>query len=201
MAATVPLATLKADKKKIASIEEILASSGAITQEQLEFIRNEARQRQESIEKIIASMNWVTDEQMAQAKSKVIGIPYDDPAEHPISPEVLGYIPEEVAKRFQVIPINIIDETLSVAMVDPLDLQVFEFVEKKSGHSVKPYLATAASISKAIQDQYTRGLSSEVTEALKEVSPGTSKTNIGNVMTGSVLGEAPVARIVSTLLE
>ncbi|OGD83065.1 hypothetical protein A3A54_00235 [Candidatus Curtissbacteria bacterium RIFCSPLOWO2_01_FULL_39_62] len=201
MAVTAPFATPKEKKKTIASLEDILASSGAITQEQLQFVKDEVKRRQEDSEKIIASMNWVTDEQMSQAKSKVMGVPYSDPAEQPISPEILGYIPEEVAKRFQVIPINKNNEVLSVAMVDPLDLQVFEFIEKKSGLTVKPYLATAASISKAIAEQYTRGLSSEVTEALKEVAPGMGNTNIQSAMTGSVLGEAPVARIVSTLLE
>src|SRR3989344_2069093 len=201
MAVTAPFATPKEKKKTIASLEDILASSGAITQEQLQFVKDEVKRRQEDSEKIIASMNWVTDEQMSQAKSKVMGVPYSDPAEQPISPEILGYIPEEVAKRFQVIPINKNNEVLSVAMVDPLDLQVFEFIEKKSGLTVKPYLATAASISKAIAEQYTRGLSSEVTEALKEVAPGMGNTNIQSAMTGSVLGEATVARIVSTLLE
>ena len=106
MAATAPLATPKENQKKISSIEEILASVGAITAEQLEFVKSEVKRRQESSEKIIASMNWVTDEQMAQAKAKVIGVPYDDPSEHPISPEVLSYVPEEVAKRFQVIPLS-----------------------------------------------------------------------------------------------
>jgi len=201
MAATAPLATPKENQKKISSIEEILASVGAITAEQLEFVKSEVKRRQESSEKIIASMNWVTDEQMAQAKAKVIGVPYDDPSEHPISPEVLSYVPEEVAKRFQVIPLSKNKETLSVAMVDPLDLQVFEFIEKKSGLTLKPYLATAASINKAITEQYTRGLSSEVTETLKEVTPGSGMAYAKSTSIGSVLGEAPVARIVSTLLE
>src|SRR3990167_9325801 len=86
-------------------------------------------------------------------------------------------------------------------MGDPLDFQTIEFIEKKSGFSVKPYLATAKSINLAIADQYARGLSTEVTEALKEAAPGVSRAYVQQADATMVLGQAPVARIVSTLLE
>ena len=187
--------------KKNKSLEDILASHGALTSEQVELLRSESKRRQESPEKIISQMNWVTNEQLAQAKAEMIGVLYAKPDSQPLSPEVLNYVPEDVAKRFSVIPIGKDSEALSVAMVDPLDLQTIEFLEKKSGFSIRPYLATAESINRAIHDQYNRGLSSEVTEALKDAAPGVSKTTLQQLDAGTVLGEAPVARIVSTILE
>ena len=198
---TAPQALIKNISKKPDTIEDILASKGFIKGEQLKFVKSETARRQEPAEQIISSMNWVTEEQLTQAKAQVIGVPYINPAQQPISPEVLGHIPEDVAKRFTVIPVAHEQNTLSVAMVDPLDLQVFEFIEKKSGLTVKPYMATAGAINKAIADQYTRGLSKEVSDALQDVAPGLSKSYIAQTQAASVLGEAPVARIVSTLLE
>lgn len=201
MAITAPITGQK-NIKKASSIEESLKKKGAISSEQLEFIRNEVNRRQESSEKIIGSMNWVSEEELAQAKAEVMGVKYDNPAEHPISPEVLALIPEEVAKRFTIIPISKEGSTISVAMVDPLDLQAVEFIEKKSGQQIRPFLATASSVTKAIAEQYTKGLASEVTAALKEVAPGVGKSyNASQKQATAVLGEAPVARIVSTLLE
>ena len=183
-------------------IEDVLASRGVLTAEQLKFVKNEAKIRQESSEKIIAQMGWVTPEALAGAKSEVIGVPYIDLSQKPISPEVLAYLPEEVAKRFVVIPISKEADTLSVAMVDPLDLQILEFIEKKSGLTIRPFIATADSINRAIAEQYTQSLSSEVGEALKEASPVSVGPMLGGASTATaVLGEAPVARIVSTLLE
>lgn len=183
------------------SIEDVLAKRGLITSEQLSFVKNEAKRRQETPEQVLSQMAWVSDEELVKAKAEAIGVEFFEPSEQPISPEVLGYIPEDVAKRFTVIPIAKDKETLSVAMVDPLDLQTLEFLEKKSGLSVKPYISTGPSIIKAISEQYTRGLSTEVTEALKETTTGASKTYIEQPEATAVLGEAPVARIVSTLLE
>lgn len=188
-------------EEKAAALEDILAARGFLTPQQLSFIKSEVRRRQEPSDKIIAQMNWVKEDQLAQARAQIIGVPYVDPSQQPISPEVLAYLPEEVAKRFVVVPIAKEKDTLSVAMVDPLDLQVLEFIEKKSGLAVRPYLATTDSINRAIAEQYTRGLSMEVSEALKEATVGISTSFAPQIGVTGVLGEAPVARIVSTLLE
>lgn len=202
MANTVqPLSISAIQANKDANVEEILASRGLITSQQLAFVKTEAKRRQESPEKILDKMGWVGEKDLAQAKAQSMGVSYFEPEEQPISPEVLAYIPEDVAKRFQVIPIAKNKDALSVAMVDPLDLQVLEFIEKKSGLAIKPYLSTAAAINKAISEQYTRGLSSEVSEALQEASTSIGRTYLQSAQSTAVLGEAPVARIVSTLLE
>ncbi len=187
--------------KKSASLEDILASKGILTSEQAVLVKNESKRRQETPEKIISQMNWVSNEQLAQARAEMIGVLYAKPDSQPLSPEVLNFIPEDVAKRFTVIPIGKDSEALSVAMVDPLDLQTIEFLEKKSGFTIRPYLATAESISRAISDQYNRGLTNEVSEALKDAAPGVSKTVLQQTDITTALGEAPVARIVSTVLE
>ena len=188
-------------KAKPSFIEDVLEFRGLLTAQQLSFVKNEAKRRQESVEKILTQMGWVTDEQLAAAKSDVLGVPYVDLSQQPISPEVLAYLPEEVARRFIVIPIAREGETLSVAMSDPLDLQVLEFIEKKSGLAVRPYMATVGSIQRAIAEQYSRGLSFEVGEALKEAAPGLTTPLAIQTGVSGILGEAPVARIVSTLLE
>lgn len=191
---------IKVNITKPKFLEDVLGSQGYLTAQQVQFVKDEVRRRQESSEKIIAQMNWVTSEQLAEAKATVMGVPYARPDSMPLAPETLNAIPEDVAERFVVIPIGKEADTLSVAMVDPLDLQTIEFLEKKSGLTIRPFLATADSINRAIRDQYNRGLSSEVTEALKEAG-GVSKTPMQQIEATSVMGEAPVARIVSTLLE
>ena len=184
-----------------ASLEDALAKIGLLTPQQLDFVKSESKRRQESADKILAQMAWVTSEQLARAKAAVLGITFVTPDTKPISPEVLSLIPDEVAKRFTVIPISRDRDMLSVAMVDPLDLQAIEFLEKKSNLVVKPYMATEESIKKAIVEQYTRGLSFEVMEALKEAGSQYSTTFMPQAAIAGVMGQAPVARIVSTLLE
>ena len=82
------LASSRQKGSKPAYIEDILASQGVLTSQQLTFVKSESRRRQESVEKILTQMSWVNDEQLAQAKGQVIGVPYLDPAKEPISPEI-----------------------------------------------------------------------------------------------------------------
>lgn len=196
-----PVSSISPRVSKAAYIEDVLFTNGFLTKEQLTFVKSEAKRRQHPAESILSQMGWVSDDHLIQAKAQVIGVPFVAPDKNPVAPEVLAYLPEAVAKRFSVIPIARDSNALSVAMVDPLDLQVLEFIEKKTGLAVRPYIATAKAISQAISEQYTRGLSFEVGEALKEAAGGTiSPLATQQAITG-VLGEAPVARIVSTLLE
>lgn len=186
---------------KAGSIEEVLFAKGLLKKEQVSFIVNEARRRQESAEKVLSQLAWVSEVQLVEAKAEVIGVPFARPDQQPISPEVLAFIPEEVAKRLTVIPVGRDGDTLLVAMVDPLDLSILEFIEKKSGKTIRPYIATAESITRAIAEQYTRGLSAEVGEALKEAAPNIATPFMPQSGVTGIMGEAPVSRIVSTLLE
>lgn len=201
MADTVPNVANYQKISKGAYIEDVLFARGLLTQQQLIFIKSEAKRRQETPEAVLSQMGWVTGEHLAAAKAEVIGVPFVAPDKNPVAPEVLAYLPEQVAKRFSVIPIAKEGNILSVAMVDPLDLQVLEFIEKKTGLTVRPYIATSESINQAILEQYTRGLSFEVGEALKEAAGSTLSPLVTQQAITGVLGEAPVARIVSTLLE
>lgn len=183
------------------SIEDVLLSEGFLNSQQVAFVQGEAARRKQSTEDVIRQMGWVDNERITEAKSKVIGVPYTTPDKNPIAPEVLAFLPESVAKRFVAIPFSRKGNVLEVAMVDPLDLQALEFIEKKTGFSVRPYIASAESINKAISDQYSKGLQLEVGEALKEAAPPQAEQSKKEAVISGSLGQAPVARIVSTLLD
>ncbi|MCR4324108.1 MAG: ATPase, T2SS/T4P/T4SS family [Candidatus Curtissbacteria bacterium] len=183
------------------TIEDALFAKGILTSQQLGFIKDEIGRRHVPSEEALAQSGWVSDEWIAEAKGQVIGVPFAAPDKSPIAPEILAYLPEESASGFLAIPIARDGDTLSVAMKDPLDLQILEFIEKKTGFAVRPYIATADSIKRAISNQYSRSLSLDVGEALKEAVPTVPTAEQEDKEITAVLGQAPVAKIVSTLLE
>ncbi|MFS8160511.1 MAG: GspE/PulE family protein, partial [Candidatus Roizmanbacteria bacterium] len=89
--------------------------------------------------------------------------------------------------------------TLKVAMINPLDIQSLDFIAKKSGKKVQPYLAKEDSIQKAIDLAYTEGLSPDINEALKEVKKEVNTVDAAQI--GQIIKEAPIAKIVTTVLE
>ncbi len=182
-------------------IEDVLFKQGLLTANQLSSIKLEAINSGQSAEQIIESHQLVPPAKMAAARSQLLGVPFINLEGKAISPEVLNYIPEAVARRYRLVPFDRKADKLFVAMADPLDLQVIQFIEKKSGLFVKPYLAVPEDILKAVSDQYSQNLTSEVTSALKEVNSMQAPHQETPEEKAEVLKEAPVANIITQLLE
>jgi len=84
-------------------------------------------------------------------------------------------------------------------MEDPLDIQIVQFVEKRSSMRVKPFLALTEDIIKAIGDQYAQNLTTDVTSALREVQSVKPEEEIS--VGTEIIREAPVSNIINQLLE
>lgn len=185
------------------SIEEILLSQGVLRSDQLSAIKLESINSGQTIESIILKHNFASAEQVAKARSIQLGIPFIKLEGRAIPSEVLNLIPESVARRYQLIPFQKEDDYILVAMVDPLDLQVIQFIEKKAGMRIKRFLAMPEDIVKAISDQYSQNLTTDVASALREVSAvsGNQEEKTSTLDQTEVIREAPVANIVTQLLE
>jgi len=182
----------------------VLSEEKALTPDQVTLVKLEQANTGVDAEQIITEHGFASSEELTKAKAKILGIPFLPIATTSVSPDVLSLIPEPVARRYNLLPFQIDknDQSLLVAMEDPLDLQILEFIEKKSGKSVKPYMAIPEDLKLKIEEQYSVGLSSEVSAALKEAIPEISQNiPLSAVKVGEIIREAPVSKIVSTLLE
>lgn len=181
-------------------IEDILFRQGLLTQKQISALKLEAINTGQSTEQLIQTRNLVAPQKLLAARAELIRVPFVELERRGISTEVLDLVPEAVANRYKLIPFDKKGKTLLVAMADPLDLQVIQFIEKKSGFYIKPFLALADDIQRAINEQYSQNLATEVTSALKEVSSFRTTPTITEDRT-EIIREAPVANIIAQLLE
>ena len=180
------------------TIEEILFKQGLLSKEQFSSIKLESINTGSTPEKIIIEHNIVPPEKVASARAALLHVPYIKLEGKAISADILNLIPEPVARRYKLIPFDRQKEQLFVAMEDPLDLQVIQFIEKKSGMRIKPFLGLPEDILKEINDQYAQNLTTDVTSALKEVEDikPQSQDEIPEI-----IHEAPVTNIINQLLE
>jgi type IV pilus assembly protein PilB len=186
------------------TIADILFTTGILSEEKLKTVKLENINTGQSLKQIILTHNFANEQQIARAEAELYNIPFIDPDEKAISPESLSLIPRAVAEKYILIPFDYdrAKNELSVAMSNPLDLETIEFIEKKAGAKIKPFMGTTEKINKTIASAYDQPLSAEVKAALKEVSPLAPESqtiDIANL--GNVIREAPVAKIVATVLE
>jgi len=186
------------------SIEDILQKNEVLSPEQVSQVKLESITTGLPPEKILSDNNWANEEQILKAKSELLNIPYVEIGHQQVAADVLAKIPEPVARHYTLIPFRLEEDALCVAMADPLDLQVVEFLEAKSGFKIRTYFSLPKEINKAIEEQYSSSIDTEVRAALKE-----SQTEAQQIEESlqdmnkveEVVRDAPVARIVSTILE
>ncbi len=183
------------------SIEDILYKQGLLRPEQLSAVKLESINTGQPPEKIIRDHNFVSSDQIAQAQATLLGIPFIKLEGKALSAEVVNLIPEPVARRYKLIPVEKQNDKLVVVMADPLDLQVVEFIERKAGLRVQRAFGMSEDIMKAISSAYSQNLTTDVASALRQVSESEGSNGQPQPEKAEVIREAPVANIVTQLLE
>ncbi|MFH1648706.1 MAG: ATPase, T2SS/T4P/T4SS family, partial [Patescibacteria group bacterium] len=191
---------LKLDKVK--TVADALYEKSLITSDQLSAIKFENVNTGKSIEQVIKDRGYVSSEDFAEAFGAVYGIPYATLTPSDVDPKILDSISLDVARKNKIAPFKLDGDTLSLAMVDPLDLQTIDFVERKTKYKVAPFITTEKAIDRVLEEQKGKELGEEITAAMQEISQTTLKIEEGHQeLTDATIRDAPIARIVGMILE
>lgn len=185
------------------SIVDVFLSQALISREQYNEIKLKSATLNKPVEEIVKSMGIVPEEKIVEAKAKILGIPFISLANTSFSPQALNFIPRSVAERFSLIPFSFDEKakTLSVAMNDPVDLEATSFVRQKTGLILKIYAASSEEIQKSIQQEYGQELAGEIGKAVEETEELSKAKTVDTQQLSQIIKEAPIAKIVSTILE
>lgn len=182
---------------------DLLLSEHAITQDEYNDIKVRAVSSGQQVETVLQGMHLVSDEQLAEAKARLLNIPYISLENTAFSPQALSFVPRAVAERFHLIPF-LYDEkqrTIQIAMSNPVDLDALQFVQQKTGLTVKTFAASPTAVDNAIATQYRQELVGEVGQAVKETEDTAPVKTVDSTQIAQIIKEAPVAKIVATILE
>lgn len=193
---------LPTDGSSARTLVDVLVVQGVLDSPTAKKIKLSEIQSGKSQEEIIKSQKLVGEVALSKAKAQLYNIPFIDLNTVPVSPEAMATLPQQAAVKFKVIPVSINPATkeMVLAMSDPLDLAAIEFVEQRTGYTIKPHAAIPSRVELLLTTTYATSLAKEVTEALKEVSPGESRVRRLDVQKTGVIREEKVAEIVSHVL-
>ena len=83
-----------------------------------------------------------------------LGVEFVDLTAVSIPVELASYVPKNIAKKFCVVPVKLVKDTLYLAMSDPLDFVAQEEVKVASRKRVIPMIATRRTTEHAISLLY-----------------------------------------------
>ncbi|MGE5177603.1 MAG: ATPase, T2SS/T4P/T4SS family [Bacteroidota bacterium] len=136
-------------------VGEYLLEAGLVTEDQLKEALRRQRQSKEPLGQILARAGFVDEGDVCRVLHQQLGLPIIDLATLAIDENVIALVKEELAKRYIAIPIARENQnTIRVAMADPLNISAMEDIRFQSGYFVRPVLAPPTEIQEAITRYY-----------------------------------------------
>jgi len=136
-------------------IGELLTDLGYITEEQLAHALEVQKNSDRRLGEILLENGDITELRLAEALSIQLGVKYVDLTKINIPPELSTALPARIARRHKVVPVQRSDDTLWIAMSDPLDFFAIEDVRAATQMRVVPLICTAAAIERALSVMYS----------------------------------------------
>ncbi len=185
------------------SLLDMLLADHLLTDQQYQQVKLKSDEGGQSTVDVLKSMHIIPDSKIAEAQAKIIGVPYISLGTVSFSPQALSFLSRSVVERFSLIPFAYDDgtKTLSIAMANPVDLDALAFVRQKTGLIIKSFAADPAEVLGAIDQQYQQSIVGEVGEAIKETEEFSDNKTVDKEKIAQIIHDAPIAKIVSTILE
>jgi len=116
-----------------------------------------------------------------------------------VQPEALQLIPEALARKYNVVPLDVIGNVLRVVMADVNDIVAIEALETVSRMSIEPETAGIDEVREAIDLSYRSY--DEIAKQIATISlPGWEETSIEDIRADSV-ADAPIAKALTVIID
>jgi len=179
---------------------QMLVEAKLITGEQLHHVKELQAKSGDKIEQILLQERLISLQQLALFTSLQLGVPFVNLRKEGVRPEAVALIPEPIARKYGVIPIDTIDGTLVVAMEDPRDIQAIEDLAALTRRRIEPVLSTSQDIQEMIDLNYRVG--GEIEEQLSQIPTRYQRVREAEVrVSAEAIAQAPVVRAIDLLIK
>ncbi len=137
-------------------IGELLEKFGYINKEQINIALNVQKANRMLLGEVLQKLNFVTPTVIAQVIAQQYGFEYIELTNKYISKEALSIIPFETANTRLVLPIEIENNELIVAMEQVNDMDTIDYIKRLSPYPIKLVVAEKNKIQNKIRIQYSQ---------------------------------------------
>jgi type IV pilus assembly protein PilB len=182
-------------------LRSILLDNEILGEEEFKKISCEAKENGKNLEPYLEEKHIIKGSDLYEKAAKFFVVPFINLKDITIKKEALFSIPEQIAIAHSIIAFDLNEKTLSLAVLDPEDLEIFEFIKKKTGYETEIFLTTPENIKDSLK-QYRQSLKSEINsfsekreddDKISFVSPSKELENMAK--------DLPIVRIVNDILE
>ena len=187
---------------------ELLLKAQLINQQQLTKALEEQKSSGGKLGEVLQRLGYVTEDDIIECLSHQFGVPSINLRHFEIDPNVAKIIPVDLARKYNVIPVNKTGATLTLAMTDPTNIFAMDEITFMTGYRVEPVVASEEAIRERIDRNFGSSRELElkkvmedlttVDEAALELMDEEEEVDVGKLAEESQ--EAPVVRLVNIML-
>ncbi|MCR4264047.1 MAG: GspE/PulE family protein [Candidatus Roizmanbacteria bacterium] len=180
---------------------QILQESGYIKKDALEEAYKSSQELKKSFSDVLVFHGLISENMLGQLIADKLKLPYIALRSRTVTEEVIELVPENLARRYRIMPIAATDTEISIAMEDPDNFEAIEAIRRRSGRNVKPVYATKGDIARAL-NQYKRNFKEKFEQIIVENAKKATtlkEQTIEKLL--KVAQDLPVVKIFDALLE
>ncbi len=140
--------------KTLEKLKYDMVRAGLVPYETIEQAEEIASAQNINIGQALINSGVITEDAILKFLEAKLHIPYVNLDDYTLDPKCLKYISFSDAKKYRIIPLFKIEDTLTVAMADPLDLFAIDKIIETAECSIEPVISSEAGINKKIDEYY-----------------------------------------------
>ncbi len=179
-------------------LEEILTQNKILDPKQLKKYSDKARKSPDTLEDIIVEEKIIAPALLYELAAKFYKLPFIHLKDKTIRKDILFLIPEITARSHQTVAFDKTSDELSIATLDISNIELFDFLAKKTQLNIKLNLTTPDDIKETLKI-YHKGLSAEIQELGEEEKEKGKEGKPEELK--NLAQDLPIVRVVDTLLE
>ncbi|MDD5390597.1 MAG: GspE/PulE family protein [Gallionellaceae bacterium] len=180
---------------------DLLVQQKLLSQEQLGIALEKQKASGRKLGRVLVENAFVTEDEISGAIARQLDIPLLDLRQAHVRPETVRLLPEQLARRFRAVVVEIKDDKVRVAMADPTDLFAYDEIVQHLKREVEVAVANEGSLAQFIDLIYRR--SEEINELARNLTEELSDEVIdfGTLAATQNAEEAPVVRLLQSVFE
>ncbi len=143
-----------------------LIEAGLLTRDQLDKALKIHRRTGNTLGCTLIKESYLTEGQLLNFLQTKLGFPHAILGNYVVDDNAIRTVPESIARKYEIFPLIKVKNTLTVAMVDPLDSFIQENLTHTTGCEIKPLVSTRAEILEALDKYYTKKIKVEKADDL-----------------------------------
>lgn len=181
-------------------IGELLLFSGKINEKQLESVILEQKNSPKRLGEILLDKGLINSSDIVEVLEQQLGFPKVDLSRYSVNLNTVNIIPETIARKYKVLPIDEKNGKLVLAMVDPLNFFAIDDVKLYTKMDLQPVIASKEEILQLIDKYFSGESTKKVLEEFTEDNYHIYGEDEDEVELAQVT-TAPIVRLLNSIIE